>query len=289
MNTPPRIEYATDQDKALNYCLWEYERPASAEDKLRSVNLLYRSFMVAGADARAYAVVDAIRDAIGPFRTVFGIKWADGKLAWEFYFYDYSRLSRNVSMTRVLSAVRPWLPCAVVPNESSPYFMFSLDMNDDLLTGRGALDVVHMYVGNPGSTVSSGISYAVRADTITLENLYFFFDAVRDAREVGDKVACSAVFDKSQVSIDGVLVPELRGCKTICIANKQTRDCAYFSGVNVEQLLWFLRTRSWPGELTEYVTGNRTNFDHLLFDVGFDYRSDGRSLSILKYGLYGVF
>ena len=58
MGIEERFEYATDRDKALNYCLWPYEAPAPAEDKFRSVNLLYQTFDVAGIDERAFGIVD---------------------------------------------------------------------------------------------------------------------------------------------------------------------------------------------------------------------------------------
>src|SRR5581483_5502035 len=172
-----RFEYATGGDPSLNYCLWPYAAPAPAEDKFRSINLLFQSFDHAGIHANAFTIVEAIRDAIGPFRTVFGIKLLNGRLAWEFYFYDYRRRQRAVSISRVLDAVRPFMRTDIVPNENLPYFMFSLDLNDELASGRNPLDVVHMYVGNPGSTVSSGIAYAVRTTGTVLENFYFFFDA----------------------------------------------------------------------------------------------------------------
>ena len=89
MGIEERFEYATSQDPSRNYCLWPYQAPAPAEDKFRSVNLLYQTFAHAGIDARAFAIVDAIRDGIGAFKTVFGVKLLDGRLAWAFYFYDY--------------------------------------------------------------------------------------------------------------------------------------------------------------------------------------------------------
>ena len=155
MSIEDRFEYATAQDPALNYCLWSYPAPSPAEDKFRSINLLFHSFEHAGIDRRAFDVADAIRDGIGPFRTVFGVKSIGGPLAWEYYFYDYRRRHRQVSISRVLEAIRPYMPTAVIANENLPYFMFSLDMNEALVTGRAPLDVIHMYVGNPGSTVSS--------------------------------------------------------------------------------------------------------------------------------------
>jgi hypothetical protein len=86
-----RFEYATAGDPALNYCLWAYSPARPAEDKFRSVNLLFQSFDHAGIDERAFEIVEAIREAVGPFRTVFGVKLLEQRLAWEFYFYDYGR------------------------------------------------------------------------------------------------------------------------------------------------------------------------------------------------------
>ena len=89
--------------------------------------------------------------------------------------------------------------------------------------------------------------------------------------------------------LDLVLVPELRRCRTICVANKQTHDCIYFSGVDVDQLAWFLRHLRYPSEVIGFVEANRAQLDHLLFDVGFDYRMEDGGLRVLKSGYYGVF
>ena len=289
MGIEERFEYATSQDPSRNYCLWPYQAPAPAEDKFRSVNLLYQTFACTGIDARAFAIVDAIRDGIGAFNTVFGVKLAGGRLGWEFYFYDYKRRQRVVSISRVLRAIHDYMPTRIEPNENLPYFMFSLDLNDALATGAAPLDVVHMYVGNPGSQVSSGIAYAVREGSITLENFYFFFDARTQLADVAGKIGSAAVFDDSVLPVDAVLRPELRRCQTICLANKQSHDCIYFSGVDVDQLQWFLDWLQYPPAVTEFVRTNRSNLDHLLFDVGFDYRMVGDRLRVLKSGYYGVF
>lgn len=289
MNGTARFEYATANDPSLNYCLWEYSPNAPAEDKYRSVNLLFESFDYAGVDGRAFEFVEAIRAAIGDFRTVFGIKLACNRLSWEFYFYDYARRQREVSIGRVLTAIRPFVSCDVPVNENLPYFMFSLDLDADLVSRRRPLDVVHMYIGNPGSTVSSGVAYAVRAGATTLENFYFFFDGRSQRDNAADKICSSAHFDATRLPVDAVLAPELRECRTICVANKQTHDCIYFSGVDVAQLLWFLGRLDYPRTISEFVQDNRRNLDHLLFDVGFDYRMEGGALALLKSGYYGVF
>lgn len=289
MSAIERFEYSTASDPSLNYCLWEYSPAVPAEDKFRAVNLLFQSFELAGMDARAYDIVDAIRDAIGMFRTVFGIKLLGQRLGWEFYFYDYDRRERQVSISKVLAAIRPFVRCDVRPNERLPYFMFSLDIDDELARGVRDMDVVHMYVGNPGSTVSSGIAYALRSSDTRLENFYFFFDAATQLDQAAGKICSSAHFDETQLGLDEVLVPELKSCRTICVANKQTHDCVYFSGIDAGQLLFFLQRLRYPDPIVSFVRGNRANLDHLLFDVGFDYRMDNGKLTVLKSGYYGVF
>ena len=292
--SPPadRLEYMGPDAPCLNYCLWPYEPRLPVAGKFAGVNLLYQSFAAAGIDPRAYDLVDRIRAGIGPFRTVFGIKWAAGRLSWEFYFYDYARRERTVSVSRVLDAIRPLAPCGIRVNENLPYFMFSLDVDDALVTGAREIDVVHMYVGNPGSIVSSGIAYGVRAASTTLENFYFFFDAEKQLADAAAKIACSARLDTTRVDVDRILHPEFRACRTICVANKQAADTVYFSEVDVDQLLCFLRELDYPPSTIRFVEHNRSQLDHLRYDVGYDYvadGADGADVKLVKGGVYGVF
>lgn len=284
-----RFEYATAQDPYRNYCLWQYSPVAPAEDKFRAVNLLYHAFDVAGIDERAFDFVEAIRDGIGMFQTVWGAKLIDGRLAWEFYFYDYARREREVSISKVVEAIAPFAACPVPINENLNYFMFSLDVDDALVTGGRELDVVHMYVGNPGSSVSSGICYALTPHGSRLENLYYFFDAKTMRGQAADKIGDSAWVDETIMPMDNLLWPELVDCHTICVANKQHNDTVYFAGVNVDQLLHFFDRVGYPAEIVDFVRANRDNLDHLLYDVGYDYRAHGTEVEIIKSGYYGIF
>jgi hypothetical protein len=289
MSVTDRFEYAAADDPYLNYCLWPYEPVSPANGKFAPVNLLYHSFDVAGIDAKAFDLVKLIRGAIGRFQTVFGIKWLGNRLAWEFYFYDYRRTRRLVSINNLLQAIRPLIRCAIRANENLPYFMFSIDIDDDRVRGARDLDVVHMYVGNPGSSVSSGIAYALRSGSTVLENLYFFFDARSQLQEAADKIRSSAYFDATELDISRVLDRRLRDCHTICVANKQVNDTVYFSQVNVDQLVYFLKKLDYPSAIVRFVEDNKAYLDHLLYDVGFDYTANGSNINVLKSGYYGVF
>lgn len=284
-----RFEYATARDPYRNYCLWQYAPVAPAADKFRAVNLLYHSFEVAGIDRRAFDFVEAIRDGIGMFQTVWGTKLIDGRLAWEFYFYDYARRDREVSITKVAESIAEFAGCPVPINENLNYFMFSIDVDEDLVTGARPLDVVHMYVGNPGSNVSSGICYALTPEERRLENLYYFFDAKTMLQQAADKIGDSAWVDETRMPMERLLWPELVDCQTICIANKQRNDTVYFAGVNVDQLLLFFDRIGYPDKIVDFVRTHHDDLDHLLYDVGYDYRARGDEVEIIKSGYYGTF
>ncbi len=283
------MEYTTDKDVFFDYCLYEYKPAVSSQNKLRSVNLLFQSFDLFNIHEKAFDLVRTIREGIGYSWTVWGIKQQGNSVAWEFYFYDYRRIQRERSITKILDTIRPVIPCRIQAIETQPYFMFSIDIDDDLLSGKRDLDEIHMYIGNTASNVSSGISYSLTARGRKLENFYFFFDPKTEMKGLLNKVFCSAHVDPSRITIDQVVWPELRNCKRICAANKQNNDCIYFSGINLDQFIFFLKRLNYGREIISFVEGNRHALDHLQYDVGFDYRTEGNEVVILKSGYYGFF
>jgi len=73
------------------------------------------------------------------------------------------------------------------------------------------------------------------------------------------------------------------------VANKRNNDGVYFSRINVDQFIFFLKRMGYPPGICRFVEDRRSELDHLLYDVGFDYRLEDGSLVILKSGYYGVF
>lgn len=283
------LEHTKVEDTFFDFCLWEYAPIAPHENKLRASSLLFHAFDVAGIDERAFDLVEAIRDAFGVSKTVWGIKKRGDEIFWEFYFYDYQKEERTRSATDFLRIIQPFAGCDLTVNEKVPYFMFSVDVDDRLVTGSRDLDEIHVYIGNAGSTVSSGIAYSVKKDRTRLENFYFFFDAREQVEEIVNKASCSMHLDGAQTDINEVLWPELRDCSVIVVANKQGNDSVYFSRINVDQFIFFLKRMGYPEEIYSFVETHRAELDHLLYDVGFDYRVEGDSVVILKSGYYGTF
>jgi hypothetical protein len=286
---PFPLEYSTPDDKYYDYCLWEYAPVAPPEGKLRPSNLLIHSFELTGIGGKGAAITKALRSAIGLFNTVWGIKNIGGELAWEYYFYDYRRRNRQRSVTLLQRALQPFGACGPSVNENLNYFMFSLDFTKSFISGAASMNEIHLYIGNPGSAVSSGICYSVTEERTKLENFYFFFKAHEHMDDIAGKISSSAFLDATALSIDSILWPEMVDCGVIVIANKQANDAVYFSRVTVSQLLYFLKRLVYPPPLIEFIEYHREKLDHLLFDVGFDYRMEAGKMIILKSGYYGTF
>jgi hypothetical protein len=177
----------------------------------------------------------------------------------------------------------------VTTSELHPYFMFSIDFGREQFVAGSPVDEVQMYIGNIGSRVSSGICYGVTGRQVLLKNFYFFFDAKREMEDVVGKLTSSAYLDLQPLDLDRILWPPLRDCQTIVVANKRDRDGVYFCRIGVDQLLVFLKRMHYPEGHIAFVEQNRSGLDHMLYDVGFDYRVEQGTLRIVKSAYYEVF
>ena len=220
--------------------------------------------------------------------TVYGVKAADGRLTFEFYFYDYARLERKVSVSSVLDILKPVTNVPLAAFEGRPYFMFSIDLDDAIVSRRKPLEIVNMYIGNPGSTVSSGICYEVSGTGARLANFYFFFNAKTQMPEVRAKAACSAHQDLRNPALDAVFRKPWLDCEVAVVANKQMNDGAYFSRVGTPALIDFLETQPFPAALAGFVQNHRADLDHLLWDIGVDYVAANGQARIVKAAFYGL-
>jgi hypothetical protein len=286
--TDQALERSAAGDRYADYCLWDYPPVVPPHGKLRCANLLWRALDAAGAGPQFQAACRALREGLGPFRTVFGVKKIADRLSFEFYFYDYARLERKVSITRVLDILAPFAACPLTYSEGRPYFMFSIDLDDDIAARRRPLDLINVYVGNPGSSVSSGICYELTAAGLRLANFYFFFDAKKQMDDIVAKVACSAHHDLRTLPLREILRPELMDCQVIVVANKKVNDGIYFSRIGIDPLIGFLERERFPADLVAFARQHRHELDHMLYDVGLDYVIEAGSVRITKSAFYGL-
>jgi len=285
---PELTERRRPSDPARDYCQWEFEMPVPpAPGALRTSALLYQSFEAAGVTDRMRPLMRAIQERWGRFNTVWGVKFADGELSWEFYFYDYERAARVHGISDYLEATRDLIDCPVPARDDLPYFMFSVELTAANLEGT-PLDQIDIYMGNPGSNVSSGICYGLRATGLEMRNFYFFFDAAREEQSIRDKITESVHFSYREVDMSQFLWPQMEGVKTIVVANKRFRDGIYFSRIRAVQLHHFLERLEFPRGICDHLRDHQSLFDHHLFDVGWDFAYDGAAIRPTKGSFYGL-
>lgn len=286
-----RTARARPSDPALDFCKWPYARPAPPQPgALRSEALLYAACAAAGFDASMGQVLERVRRVWGRFGTVWGVKWSGSHLSIELYFYDYARAGRSHGVTDFLTATRPLLHAPVSVDEALPYFMFSVEMAAETLHS-GQLGQIDIYMGNPGSSVSSGICYGLTQAGFELRNFYFFFDAVHEAVAAWDKLTESVFLAApTRLRRDDLVWPEMRGMQTVVVANKRHCDSLYFSRITVDQLAHFLDRLDFPGPIRRVLQENRDLLAHHLYDAGWDFHCDASGrVTPTKGSFYGLF
>lgn len=277
---------STPGDRFFDYCLQVYDPRCDPAGKLRGETLLWHSLELAGVPAGDYEVFDAIRAAAGRDMTVFGVKWFGGRLSWEMYFYDPQREDEQITAASLRDALAGTLDLEPHVPDSTRYFMYSFDLDLEALSSRviPELNVYLQFHHGQG-----GHSYAVRRDSRELRNTYRFHQPKQEIDAILHQIRRSVWFDASRISLAEILLPELFECLKICVAKKRFGDAIYYSGITVDQLLWFLRRFEYPTAIPEFVERHHADLEHLLFDVGIDYAAgpDG-ALVYPKTGYYST-
>jgi hypothetical protein len=284
-----RFELAAEADPVRDFSLWPYPRPRPPQPgALRGSALLFQSFEAAGAPDRMLALIDAFRRLYSPLEIVWGVKCVEGRLSWEFYFFDYQRWDRRIGMAQFLDATSDVLRCAVTPDDSKPYFLFSIDVDSSIAAGDSALPHIDVYIGHPDAYLSSGLCYRYDGTSYTLRNLYAFFDAKRHVPAIRSKLASTVRFDARATPTDRLFWPEMAGAEIVILANKREADGIYFSRITIDQLIAFQRRIGAPQACIAFAERHRDALAHQLFDVGYDYRFHGGEITILKGGWFGL-
>jgi hypothetical protein len=266
------LVYSTDEDRFFDYCLQPYDPLRDPRGKLRSESLLWNSLDAAGASSTLDESLRAVQRSAGRDMTVVGVKHHEGRLWWELYFYDRQKEDPSVTASSIIDTVSPWYTVVPKPAETVPYFMFSFDIQPDLADGGKTVDIVNLYL--PYYEIQGGRSYKQSARGLEMDNVYRFLHPKTEIRQIMHDIAQSVFVDYTRVSLATVLLPELIDCNRICVAKKRFADAVYYSGIDVGQLLFFLKRFEYPQAIQDFVTTNRSMLDHLRFDVGIDFTTD---------------
>ena len=274
-------------DRYFDYCLQPYQPRHDPRGRLRSENLLWRALEVAGAMSLRPPLL-ALQAALGRDMTVWGVKH-DGCRIWlEIYVYDPQRQEPQARVDGLATLLSPWLQFQPKVPSWTPYMMVSFDLFADSVD-RASVDLLNLYL--TGTDEHAGRSYRACAQRVELENTYRFLPPKTEIDAVLSLLTASAFVDYSATPtvLSDVLMPRLFACKRICIAKKRHADVVYFSGIDVDQLGWFLARFQYPATIVDFVREYRSDLEHLWFDVGLDLRQgpDG-SVNHPKTSFYGT-
>jgi hypothetical protein len=278
------FEPAAESDVLHDYILEPYEPKASQAGKLRGLALLYETFAIAGVEKEGLALVTRVRDTLGPFRTVWGVKHdrERGELrGWELYFYDWKRVHADLSIASLKEILAPVVKLDVELRRDVPWHMVSIEVSPADLKDPSRSVAAHLYVDMR--------SYEAKDKELLFENVYTFHDPRLEIDDVMNRLKASLHFDFAKDRLAELLPPRLFRCHKMCVANKRTGDALYFSRVDTDALRQFLRAQNYPKEIVGLADAEAKRLDHLLWDVGVDFAARDTGLTVRRTGFYGSF
>ena len=273
------LEYAKEDDHFYDYCLGRYIPATEYVGKLGSANLAYHFFHFMNYDVRFFELASRIRHIFGSNRTVWGIKKIDDRFFMELYFYNWGRGKEGPTVTRFLESLEMFFSSGIQVDESLNYHMFSVDLMPQYLSRR-ELPEIHVYIDYSG--------YLFTQNEISHENYYSFYSPQKELSSLIRSIEKSAFVTFKKIDLKEILIPRFLDCGRICRAHKKHSDGIYFSRIKLDQFLFFLEKFDYPSFLISFIEDRRSLFDHLLFDIGYDYTMENKELRITKSGYYGT-
>ena len=282
----PELRRSAAGDRYFDYCLQPYRPRRPPEGKLRADNLLLHTLELAGLRDAAWPALEALIEGLGRDMVVWGAKHDGERLFFELYVYDPQKEDPRATVSGLTELLAPYLRILPRVRETVPYMMVSFDLDAEILAS-GEVRELNLYL--TGTDAHEGRSYVVREDRRELANTYRFLRPKPEIDTVLGLLRSSLFLDYEDPRVLAeVMPPELFACKRVCVAKKRLRDGVYYSGIDVDALLWFLERRGWPRSLVDFTRAHAAELDHLYFDVGLDFEMRGAEARATKTSFYGT-
>ncbi len=240
------------------------------------------------------ALAERIIDAIGPDRTVWGMKLTGDEVAWELYFYPHRRDPDTTPATfferarNAFEGVVGWAAPRDIPTNAS-LVSFEFTLEHDAVTEPREIDVYHPVEGGADMIVA----YRHSDGHHRLKNTYELFrfpdrldalkarlESSRFASPVNEGVAADHWLGEIEAS---------KRCSLAWCSYKPEGDGIYLGLVDASDLARFLDRYSYPAHLRGWVLKHLDRLDHLRYDLGFDYTVTDGTVDVAKSGFYGYF
>lgn len=277
--------------RLYDYILEEYAPAANLAGRLHSSSAL--RFFLRAHDwlDPVWPMIEALDASLGRDQTVWGVKrLSDGCPGLELYFYNHCRNAAGnpKSVTCLARTLAPFVEIDSEIDESLPYLMCSLEIDETLLQTRRSTGFRVYLAGTRPKQGYDGISYHATRGRLVQENVYCFYRANEELELVRERLKSSCRAGEPQKR-EQWLDRRLLECFTICFATKADTDTLYFSRVRTDAASVVLCERM-PGPFADMLAVHRDDFAHLRWDVGYDFGAPGNDLSRStqqKIGVYG--
>lgn len=277
---------ARPSDPALDFCLWPYVRPQPVSHHSSRQSKIFFDFI--GRDRNMQMLEKLfvnVMHANGAFNTVWGLKFEDNRLSAELYFYDYERRNRRIQPLDLLRSSQIPVATNLEICENSDFFMWSFSVEQ----GFDLVESIDIYCDGTGGTVSGGTCYSISGSGTILKNLYYFFNSGTDQEAIRRQIEASARF-RGWKKFPVYLLPNSGAEEIYVFALKRYCDGIYLSRVNLENIIRIFEIASPQAEMIKYLHENRNEFDHHLFDIGFDLETNSQGILVPgKFAIYGIF
>ena len=308
--------YQNADDKFYDFAMTEYEAISESYNKLKSINILFNSI----DDMEYYDLMEKLTSELiklnGDNKFVWSIKNTNNNIHWELYFYllgakplrldnsstiyDINRIKFDNRYDKISDGVlnkffnMPKLDISInTMLKSGTCWSFDIGNKKNFKE----IDNINLY------TITKNL-YECNNNGINLLNIYDWFSK-SDFKKSNDFKANLfdrinlSVFTNEHTNIDDILIPEFMEYYNkldvdydkdwlIFFANKRKYDSIYYMKLNIDMLIIMLKRFNYPDKQIDFLESNKSNFDHLLFDFGFNYKMEKNKLKITHTSYYGT-
>jgi hypothetical protein len=272
MSALPELLPATRDDHHFDLAFVRYKPLRPLEHKLKAENLLWHSLRDAGLLEAWRAPLLAIQAQLGHGRAIWGVILDAGQTCWELRILNPT--GGPALLDELRRTLAPWLRFAPeIDADAGDHHVLGFRF-DAQTFARGSIDAIELHRRGEHpreltvTTLAPGHAGPTRS--------YVVLETKREIDEVLARVLASRTVDLTERRrlLGRVLIPELFASRRLHILPGDELDALVFSGINVEQLLWFVRRFGFPAATVALLDSQREAFEQLLFDVQLRYRFD---------------
>lgn len=208
--------------------------------------------------------------ALYPNRIIFGISQKEWVLWLEFYIYNNQLCDSIINIWDFFEKVQSIFWAHIYKEQLKKlrknYFMFSFTLNMQSLE----VDDIDIYIKKEMHG-EWNCNYRIKKEGLQKRNTYYF-SKQSHLQEV--LVSIKKVNTHISPSLQKILLFFQQHCHptgTICIAQKKRSSAIYFSRINYESFLIFLKNFWYPKNTLGFFKKRKKQYKEYLFDIWIDY------------------